>query len=243
MIKNATSIWGLSMSIGIIGGTFNPIHFGHLRIAEEIRETLNLNKVLFIPAFQPPHKDNKLGSLVEPEHRLKMTNIAIKSNPFFEVSDMEIARGGQSYSVVTLRTLHETLPPLNPPLTKGGCGGVDIYFIIGTDSFNDITTWCDYEEIFKLANLVVVSRPGYPVKKIGEVLPVELARGFWYDAEKNIYSNNYGKSVIYIETTQIGISASGIRKSIKTGESIKYLLPVEVEDYIRKNKLYLKEVI
>ncbi|HBR16605.1 MAG: nicotinate (nicotinamide) nucleotide adenylyltransferase [Deltaproteobacteria bacterium RIFCSPLOWO2_12_FULL_43_16] len=212
------------MRIAIMGGTFNPIHLGHLRIAEEVREAFNLDKAIFIPTYQPPHKDN--GSLISPEHRLEMVRLAIKDNPFFEASDIEIKRGGRSYSVVTLRSLHEKYP------------GIDISFIVGTDSFNDITTWCEYEELFKLANFIVIPRSGYAVKKIGEVLPVELARRFWYDAEKGVYSNDYGTFVTYMETTFFGISASKIRESIKQGSSTRYLLPKEVEGYIAKNKLY-----
>lgn len=212
------------MHTAIMGGTFNPIHFGHLRIAEEVREMFGLDKALFIPACQPPHKDN--GSLISPEHRLLMVRLATKDNPFFEASDIEIKRGGRSYSIVTLKELHEKYPK------------TDFSFIVGTDSFNDITTWCEYEELFRLANFIVIPRPGYAVKKIGEVLPVELARKFWYDAEKAVYTNDYGKFVAYMETTLFGVSASGIRKLVKDGKSIRYVLPKEVEDYIAKNKLY-----
>ena len=212
------------MRIAIMGGTFNPIHFGHLRIAEEVREAFSLDKALFIPTFQPPHKDN--GSLISPEHRLEMVRLAIKDNPFFEASDIEIKRGGRSYSVVTLKALHEMHPD------------IEIHFIVGTDSFNDITTWCEYEELFRLTNFIVIPRPGYAVKKIGEVLPVELARKFWYDSEKAVYANAYGRFVSYMETTLYSISASRIRKMIKEELSTRYLLPVEVEGYIRKNRLY-----
>ncbi len=212
------------MRIAIMGGTFNPIHFGHLRIAEEVRETFGLDRVLFIPTYQPPHKDN--GSLVSPQHRLEMVRLATKDNPFFEASDMEIKRGGRSYSVVTLRALHNKYT------------GTDFSFIVGTDSFNDITTWCEYAELFKLANFIIIPRPGYAVKKIGEILPVELARKFWYDAEQGVYVNDYSKFVAYMETTLFGISASRIRKMIKEGNSTRYILPKEVEDYITKNGLY-----
>lgn len=212
------------MHIAIMGGTFNPIHIGHLRIAEEARETFGLDKVFFIPTYKPPHKDN--GSFISPEHRLEMVRLAIKDNPLFEASDIEIKRGGRSYSVVTLRELREQYPE------------TDFSFIVGTDSFNDITTWCEYEELFKLTNFIVIPRSGYAVKKIGEVLPVELARKFWYDAKQGVYSNDEGRFVAYRETTLFGISGSKIREIIKEGKSTRYILPKEVEDYIRKNNLY-----
>src|SRR3989338_6324086 len=212
------------MRIAIMGGTFNPIHFGHLRIAEEVREPFNLDKVIFIPTFIPPHKDN--GSLISPEHRLEMVLLAVKGNPFFEASDIEIKRKERSYSVVTLRELHDKYT------------GTDFSFIVGTDSFNDITTWCEYEELFKLTNFIVIPRPGYAVKKIGEVLPVELAKKFWYDVNHGVYSNDEGRFVAYRETTLFDISGSKIREIIKEGKSTRYILPKEVEDYIRKNNLY-----
>jgi len=212
------------MHIAIIGGTFNPIHYGHLRIAEEVREAFSLDKVLFIPTSQPPHKDN--GSLIPPDDRLEMVRLATSSNPFFEVSDMEIKRGGRSYSVETLRALRKEGP------------GFEWSFIVGTDSFNDITTWREYEELFRLTNFVVVPRPGHPVKKIGEVLPVELARGFWYDRNKGVYFNPSGRFVAYLETTRLDISASAIRRMVKEGGSIRYLLPQDVEEYIKREGLY-----
>lgn len=212
------------MHIAVMGGTFNPIHIGHLRIAEEARDAFKINKVIFIPTYLPPHKDN--GSIISPEHRLEMVKLAIKENPSFEASDIEIKRGGRSYSIETLKALRKTYP------------GTDFSFIVGSDSFNDITTWCEYEELFKLTNFIVVPRPGYPVKKIGEVLPVELARKFWYDAERDVYANSFNTFISYLETTLFGISASDIRKMIKDGKSTRYILPEEVADYIIKNKLY-----
>lgn len=212
------------MRIAILGGTFNPVHYGHLRIAEEVREILGLDKVLFIPAFHPPHKEN--GSLIPPEKRLNMVRLAIEDNPFFDVSDIEIKRDERSYSIVTLREIHEAQPE------------TEINFIVGTDSFNEITTWCEYEKLFKLINFVVVPRQGYPVKKIGEVLPVALAKQFWYDIKKGIYTNDFGHFIIYMETTLMAISASDIRDQVKEGRSLRYLLPPAVEEYIKAERLY-----
>lgn len=212
------------MRIAILGGTFNPVHYGHLRVAEEVREILDLDNVLFIPAFHPPHKED--SSLISPEKRLNMVRLAIEDNPFFDVSDMEIKRGGRSYSIVTLREIHEAQPE------------TEINFIVGTDSFNEMTTWCEYEELLKLTNLLVVPRQGYPVKKVAEVLPVALARQFWYDNEKGIYANNFGRFIMYMGTTLIAISASDIRERVKEDRSLRYLLPPSVEEYIKAERLY-----
>ncbi len=213
------------MHIAIMGGTFNPIHLGHLRIAEEVREYLNIDRVMFIPTFMPPHKNN--GSLIPPEDRLEMVKLAIKDNPNFQVSDMEIKRGGRSYSVETLQALQKEMP------------NTEISFIAGTDSFNEITTWCEYERLFELTNFIVVTRHGYPVKKIGEVLPDKMARQFTYAPKKDTYVHNKGKTVTYLKTTLMDISASDIRQRIKEGRSIRYLMPQDVEKYIVEKKLYV----
>lgn len=207
-----------------MGGTFNPIHLGHLRIAEEVREYLNIDQILFIPTFMPPHKNN--GSLISPEDRLEMVKLAIKDNPNFQVSDMEIKRGGRSYSIETLRALQKETP------------NNEISFIAGTDSFNEITTWCEYEKLFELTNFIVVTRPGYPVKKIAEVLPDKMARQWTYAPKKDAYVHNNGKTVKYLKTTLMDISASDIRQIIKDERSIRYLMPQDVERYIVKKGLY-----
>lgn len=212
------------MHIAIMGGTFNPIHLGHLRIPEEVREYLNIDQILFIPTFMPPHKNN--GSLISPEDRLEMVKLAIKDNPNFQVSDMEIKRGGRSYSIETLQALQKEMPE------------AEISFIVGTDSFNEITTWCEYERLFELANFIVVPRHGYPVKKIAEVLPDKTARQWTYDPEKDAYAHKNGKTVTYLKTTLMDISASDIRQRLKEGRTIRYLMPQDVEKYIMGKGLY-----
>ncbi|MBI5892487.1 MAG: nicotinate-nucleotide adenylyltransferase [Deltaproteobacteria bacterium] len=212
------------MRIAVMGGTFNPIHLGHLRIAEEVREYLNIDRVMFIPTFMPPHKNN--GSLIPSEDRLEMARLAIKGNPNFQVSDIEIKRGGRSYSIETLQALQKDMP------------NNEISFIIGTDQFNEITTWCEYERLFELTNFIVVTRHGYPVKKIGEVLPDKMARQFTYDPKKDAYVHKNGKTVTYLATTLMDISASQIRQRIKDERSIRYLMPQDVERYIVEKGLY-----
>lgn len=209
--------------VAILGGTFDPIHYGHLRVAEEVRETLGLDKVLFIPTFITPHKPE--GIATPPEARLEMVRLAIEGNPFFEASDIEIQRGGRSYTIETVRAL-----------MSEGFG--DISLILGSDSFNDITTWCEYETLLTLASFVVVERPGHAVKKPAEALPIELARKFWYDGETGAYKNSFGKSLHYVPTTAMGISASDIRERVKEGLSIRYLAPEKVAAFIAEKGLY-----
>ncbi len=211
------------MKVAVLGGTFNPVHYGHLRIAEEVREALGLDKVLFIPTFITPHKPEE--GTAPPEARLEMVRLAVEGNPFFEASDVEIKRGGRSYTIETVKALM-------------AAGYADISLILGSDSFNDITTWCDYETLITLASFIVVERPGHAVKKPAEALPVELARKFWYDAEAGCYLNSFGKSLCYVPTTAIGISASGVREMVKGGLSVKYLVPEAVEGFIAAQGLY-----
>jgi len=214
--------------IALFGGTFNPIHYGHLRLAEEVREGLGFDLVVFVPAAIPPHKGGAEASTAQ--HRLEMTRIATEDNPGFEVSEMEIRRGGPSYTVETLRELKK----------NGYKGETDLAtsLIIGGDSFNDITTWCEYEEILTLASLIVVERPQTPVKKIAEVLPERLARKYWYDSDSEAYQSDFGTSITYLTTTLMAISSSEIRERVREGLSIRYLLPREVAEYIMTKRLY-----
>lgn len=207
--------------VAIFGGAFDPIHYGHLRCAEEVREMLGFRRVLFIPVALPPNKDEKPA---HPDIRLEMVRLATAANPSFEVCDMEIKRGGRSYTIDTVKGLREE--------------GLEPTIIVGCDAFNDIITWCAYEELFTLADFAVVSRPGYAVKKIGEAVPVELARKFWYDRKNSAYSNLFGRRVTYIETTLMDISSSAIRSKLKDGVSIRYLLPEAVSEFIYKKGLY-----
>ncbi len=213
------------MHIGLLGGTFNPIHYGHLRPAEEVRESMGFDKVLFVPAFIPPHKPEE--KITAAGKRLEMVRLAITGNPGFESSDMEIKRGDRSYTVATLRELK-----------RKGPEDLSISLIIGADSFNDITTWCEYEEIFELSGFVVVERPGYPVKKITEVIPESMARKFRYDSDTGSYISSHGTSVTYLKTTLMEISSSNIRERVREGLSIRYLVPDAVADYIEKEGLY-----
>ncbi len=210
--------------IGVFGGTFNPIHLGHLRIAEEISEVLGLGKVLFIPASDPPHKE--VDGMVGGELRLRMVELAIEDNPRFEASSMELDRGGTSYTVETLREL------------KAAREGVEITLIIGADSYNDISTWRASEEIFTLAHVAVVGRPGSATKKLADTLPVEVAGKFWYDENLNGYASSYGNTVYFPATTMLDISSTAVREMVSSGASVRYLVPDAVARFIAAERLY-----
>jgi nicotinate-nucleotide adenylyltransferase len=140
------------MRIGILGGTFNPIHIGHLILAEEVREKLNLDRVVFVPTNLPPHKD--IRDIVSPAHRFKMIKLAINENKFFCVSDLEIKRGGKSYSIDTIIQL------------KKRYSHAELFFITGSDLLKYLAEWKDINKILKLVNFIVASRPGYALSKL-----------------------------------------------------------------------------
>jgi len=188
------------MRIGILGGTFDPIHMGHLILAQEAFETLPLTKVIFVPCHMPPHKAAK--AFANSEDRYQMAVLATQENPSFEVSRVEIDRGGISYSVETLRELRK----------KYG-EDADLFFITGSDSLEELVSWKDIDDIFRLAKFVVAQRSSYPIKELPE-----------------------GSCVISIAS--IEISSSRIRQRIKEGKSIRYLVPELVERYIIEKKLY-----
>lgn len=150
------------MKIGILGGTFNPIHNGHLILADEVRQKLKLDKIFFIPVNIPAHKEEK--DLLPANERLKMVRLALKNNPCFEALDIEIRREGRSYTIDTLRQLHKEYPQADKFL-----------FIVGSDSLNYLNNWKDIAEVMKLAKFVAAARPGYPLKNIPKnILPLAI---------------------------------------------------------------------
>jgi nicotinate-nucleotide adenylyltransferase len=199
---------------GILGGTFDPIHNGHLAIAENARSTIGLDKVLFIPALVPPHKQDK--TISAPEHRLKMIELAIKDNPFFELSDIEIKRGEVSYTLDTIKQLSQESPE------------TQYYFIIGMDTLPELQTWHKPEELVRMCEFVVLARPGYDTESItGSDL------GFSPESVKKLQKH-------IIATGPVDMSATQIRAIANAGGSIKSLVPEEVNDYILKHELYKK---
>jgi nicotinate-nucleotide adenylyltransferase len=140
------------MKIGILGGTFNPIHIGHLILAEEAREKLGLDKIIFVPAYLPPHKDN--ADIAQACERLKMVSLATKGNKYFSVSDCEIKRDGRSYTIDTIREFKEKFPK------------DELYFIIGSDLLKYLAEWKDLVDIIKMVKFIAATRPGFALEKI-----------------------------------------------------------------------------
>jgi nicotinate-nucleotide adenylyltransferase len=212
------------MRVGLFGGSFNPIHFGHLRSAEEDREALNLDLVYFIPAASPPHKTE--GDLAPAEHRLAMVRLATKGNRHFMASDVEIRRTGRSYTIETVKYF---LATLRQPSA--------LYLLMGADQFAELDTWKDCDELVSLCNIAVHSRlregeSGQPKVSLAEV------RRFGYIQKDDHYVHASGNTLSFVQTTVLPISATAIRRKIQRGQSINYLVPSDVVDYIQRHALY-----
>jgi len=217
------------MKIGVLGGTFNPIHFGHMRAAEEAREILSLDKVLFIPSGSPPLKTRDVADALQ---RYKMARLAIVRNRSFDVMDIECVSPGKSFTVNTIATLLNLY------------SGSDIYFMLGIDAFIDIVNWWKPEKLISMVNFAVLSRPGSTF--------VDLLSSPYLDIEKDILMKldegalesfdaalQTGKVAKILKVSYIDISSTDIRRRIRERRSIKYLLPEEVESFIISNRLYL----
>lgn len=211
------------MKIGILGGTFNPIHFGHLHIAEEVLDCCGLDQIWFMPTCQPPHK--KLAAEVSFDHRLEMVELALAGDPRFVACDLEGRRGGTSYSVETLEQLRREYPE------------DQFYFIMGLDSFAEIGSWKEYLRLFELAHLVVTARPGFS-GTLQQLLPVAIADLFCYDADSENLSHAGGFSVISVTHTCRDVSSTEVRLLLQAEGDVAALIPVGVAEYIKQHKLY-----
>jgi nicotinate-nucleotide adenylyltransferase len=212
------------MRVGLFGGSFNPIHFGHLRSAEEDREALNLDLVYFVPAASPPHKIE--GELAPADHRLAMVRLATKGNRHFMASDVEIRRTGRSYSIETVKYF---LATLRQPAT--------LYLLMGADQFAELDTWKDCDELVSLCNVAVHTRLREGEGGPGKVSLAALNR-FGYIQKEDHYAHASGHTLSFVATTVLPISATEIRRKIQRGQSINYLVPSDVVDYIQRHALY-----
>lgn len=188
--------------IGIMGGTFNPPHIGHLLMAEQVGHQLDLDEVWFMPTAKPPHAPGK--KTIASQHRLQMVQKAIAGNPMFKLQPYEVNRGGKNYTIDTMRHFVKEFPE------------TDFYFIIGTDSANDLETWREIDELNQLVQFIGVRRPGEPP-----------------------YTGKY--SILWVDSPLVDLSSTEIRLRVFLEQSIKYQVPSSVEEYILKHQLYREE--
>jgi nicotinate-nucleotide adenylyltransferase len=214
--------------IGVFGGTFNPIHLGHLRAAEEFREACGLDEVRLIPSALPPHKTP--DDLASAADRLRMVELAVEGTPGFRPWAVELDRPGPSYSVDTLRALRAGVPP-----------ATRIVFAIGRDAFADFHTWKEHEAIFGLCDVAVLTRPPWPERLVQSDFPVVSQKAFCYDSTGDAFRHVSGHSVTFERITALDISATDIRDRVRTRRSIRFLVPPAVESYIATHGLYRSE--
>jgi nicotinate-nucleotide adenylyltransferase len=215
----------IKRKIGIFGGTFDPIHIGHLRSVEETADRLHLDRIFLIPSARPPHK--RRAGMTSFRDRLKMTQLAVEDNKLIDVLDIEGKRSGPSYTVDTLENLRNEMG-----------SSVNFFFLLGMDAFLDIESWHRYDRLLKLAGFVVFSRSDNREEKFRE-LAEKLAVSVATPADTS--SNGTRHSVIRIRTTLIDISSTEIRRLTNQGRSIRYLVPEPIRHYILKRGLYLDE--
>jgi nicotinate-nucleotide adenylyltransferase len=203
-----------SEKIGILGGTFDPIHLGHLIIAEQARDQYGLDRVLLIPSGHSYFKDNRSRKVLPAQTRLEMTRIAARDHAPFEVSDIEVNRPGNTYSFETLEQLRELYP------------SSELYFIVGADTVCSMRTWRAPERIFAACTILAAIRED-------QVDPEQLRK------ESEALARDYGARILPVEIPNIGISSTDIRERAAAGKSIHYLVPSELESYIIENGIYM----
>jgi nicotinate-nucleotide adenylyltransferase len=220
------------MHIGLFGGTFNPIHFGHLRPILEIKEAFALDRIYFIPSSLPPHKAPT--GIADAKDRYHMIELAIAAQTDFMVSDVERDRPGPSYSIDTLYHFQSTLSKTDR-----------LYLILGMDAFLEIDTWKSFEAFFDRVAFIIMNRPveGSPENPMPDdfleaFIKGNISSGYRFSAERSCYLHNTKKPIFTATVTGLDISATKIRGLIKQGKSIRYLAPEPVAEFIHAKGLY-----
>ncbi|MGB9712505.1 MAG: nicotinate (nicotinamide) nucleotide adenylyltransferase [Dissulfurimicrobium hydrothermale] len=217
------------MHIGLFGGTFDPIHYGHLRSAEEVREAFGLDEIWFIPTAYPPHKDT--GDITPFHHRLAMTRLAVNGVDYFKVLDIEAKRNGPSYSIDTLRELSGLHPDK------------EFYFILGSDAFASITSWKEYWHIPEFTSIVVMGRKDGEIEEVKRIIARTFRNTRPDGPGDGAFMLPEGKGIYLAKVTHIEISSTKMRELLINGRSIRFLLPHEVTKYISANDLYRDEAM
>ena len=212
--------------VGILGGTFDPIHLGHLRLAEEVAQTLRLSEVRFVPSGTPPHR---AAPRTPTAHRLAMVRLAVSGNSLFNVDEREVRRTGPAYTFDTLTEIR----------AETGATSA-LVLLVGADAFLDFATWHRWHEVFGLAHVAVAHRPGFPVERWRDAMPQPLAREYAARLMQQPLAVHLAPAggIVVIPITALEISATAIRELVRTGGSPRYLLPDPVLDYIRSEALY-----
>lgn len=219
------------MRIGLFGGTFNPVHYGHLRVALEVCEAFSLDVCNLIPSFEPPHKTT--ANLARAEDRLNMIRAAIAGTPCFQVSDAEINRSGPSYTIDTVRHFQ-----------AAASSASDLYLMIGRDAFQELHTWKSVDLLLETIPLIVMNRPtehngGLDRKVIEAYLNTHVPGGSYRYSEIDACFSDAKKPPIYFfDVTLLDISSTDIRQRVREGRSIRYLVPSQVDAYINDKGLY-----
>ena len=217
---------------GLFGGTFNPVHYGHLRVAIEVMEGFGLDQVHFIPAANPPHKGKE--GLAEDTDRFEMLSLAIEGEPGFFVSDVEMKRPGRSYTIDTVRQLVRNFP-----------APTECFLIIGRDAFLEIETWKAFGDLFETISFIVMSRPDdmavtrdSSFSGIGAYIRKNVSSSYVFEKTQNRFVHEALKPVYLFPVTALDVSATAIRRIVRQGRSIRYLVPEPVASYIHKKGLY-----
>lgn len=218
--------------IGLFGGTFDPIHLGHIRAAREVMNGFSLDKIVFIPSSSPPHKN--ASGVVIAEDRLEMIRLALAGQPGFCVSDTELKRPGPSYSIDTVHYFQQNAPK-----------EALFFLILGHDAFFEIHTWKSYQELFRIIPLIVLLRPGHPPsnglgihKDIATCLKTKISRQYRFSLKKAGYFHPDLKPVYLFSKNLVDISSTSVRNRIKNGDPIRSLVPGEVVKWISRKNLY-----
>ena len=221
------------MRIGLLGGTFNPIHLGHLRAAVEVKEGFSLNEIYLIPCAIPPHR--KSGHVAGATDRFEMTRLATSNTPDFSASDVELKRSGPSYTIDTILHFKSVLPK-----------DTELYFILGLDAFLEIDTWKSYMDLFPLIPFIILTRPyagqidpDLRQQKIEGFIKSRISAGYKYNSSQSCFIHLEMEPIFFFNVTPLEISSSAIRSLIKKKRSIQFLVPDEVNDFIAAKGLYL----